>query len=445
VKTVGIIAFSVVVSVVLVLGVLFAVGTYEQFEHEKKVEEYESNLIEYQRQLDAEIKLAQEKEESETSEKTEFKILFGGDFSFGESFQDRLKEKGEESTLEKYGYDYSLTNFKQILLSSDYVVLNLETVLTDLSTSELEGEKFSIIYSDPKNTAYYLKKYNVDAVSLANNHAFDFGKDGLYQTIEVLEKNELEWFGAGRNGSEASFPLFKTFKLGDEKFNLAVFGAFEFHKRFDQNHNFYANEIKAGVNMLDMDRIVSQIQYIKTLDPKIFVVVYPHWGQSFSWKTDKQTEIGHKLIDSGADLILGHGPHLIQEVEYYNGKWIVYSLGNFMFNSPGLYYDSDEENHLTIPPAYLYHDEENHHSVIAVFSITENNKVFSMNLKLYPIFSNNEITNYQPRFLLEDEFDLTTKKLFEVNSKQNDELMTIGQDDIGHYVELSISNSGPKK
>ena len=425
-KTIRIIVISVVVSVVSVLGVLFAVVTYEQFEHEKKVDKY---LIEFQRQLDAEIKLAQEKEESEISKKIEFKILFGGDFSFGENFQDILKEKGEESTLEKNGYEYSLTNFKQILLSSDYVVLNLETVLTDLSTSELEGEKPYILYSDPKNTTYYLKKYNVDAVSLANNHAFDFGKDGLYQTIEVLEKNELDWFGAGRNGSEAYFPLFKTFKLGNEKFNLAVFGTFEFHKRFDQVYDFYANEIQAGVNMLDMYRLVSQIQHIKTLDPEIFVVVYPHWGHGYSWKTDKQTEIAHKLIDSGADLILGHGSHKIQEVEYYNGKWIVYSLGNFMFNSPGLSYDYDFPQH----------------SVIAVFSITENNKEFSTNLKLYPIFSNNEMTNYQPRFLLEDEFDLTTKKLFEGNSIQNDELMTIGQDDIGHYVELSIFNSGPKK
>jgi poly-gamma-glutamate capsule biosynthesis protein CapA/YwtB (metallophosphatase superfamily) len=362
--------------------------------------------------------------EFQANENEEFKILFGGDFSFGENYQDRLQEKGEQNILEKKGYDYSMNNFHDILLDSDYVVLNLETVITDIPTSIHEGKKSYIHYSDPDKTGIYLSKYGVNAVSLANNHSFDFGEDGLLQTLTVLEENEIEWFGAGRNSSEASFPIFKTFGVGGKEFKLAVLGVFEYRKSYDENYNFYANAEKAGVNSFDLDRTISQIRLIKTFDPDTFVIVYPHWGENYSWKSEKQTEMGRTLIDSGADLILGHGAHKIQEVEYYNGKWIVYNLGNFMFNSPGRYDDY----------------EDSPHSFIAVVSVIENSKEISKNLKLYPIYSDNKITNYQPRFLLEEEFDLTAENLFEKENLSSDNLMNFGKDNFGNYIELNISN-----
>ena len=358
------------------------------------------------------------------NENEEFKILFGGDFSFGENYQNRLKEKGGINILEEKGYDYSLNNFEDLLLASDYVVLNLETVITDLPISVLAGEKSYIHFSDPEQTAIYLKKYNVNAVSLANNHSFDYGEEGLLQTLDVLDRNEIEWFGAGRNGSEASFPIFKTFEVGEKNFKLAIIGVFEYRESYDENYDFYASEEKAGVNSLDLDRIISQIRLIKTFDPEMFIVVYPHWGENYFWKSEKQTEIGHKLIDSGADLILGHGSHKIQEIEYYNEKWIVYSLGNFMFNSPGRFDDY----------------EDSPHSFIVVFSIIEKDTESFKKLKLYPIFSDNKITNYQPRFLSQEEFEFTTSILLERENLVSDDLLNFGTDDFGHYIELTISN-----
>ena len=358
------------------------------------------------------------------NENEEFKILFGGDFSFGENYQNRLKEKGGINILEEKGYDYSLNNFEDLLLASDYVVLNLETVITDLPISMLAGEKSYIHFSDPEQTAIYLKKYNVNAVSLANNHSFDYGEEGLLQTLDVLDRNEIEWFGAGRNGSEASFPIFKTFEVGEKNFKLAIIGVFEYRESYDENYDFYASEEKAGVNSLDLDRIISQIRLIKTFDPEMFIVVYTHWGKNYFWKSEKQTEIGHKLIDSGADLILGHGSHKIQEIEYYNEKWIVYSLGNFMFNSPGRFDDY----------------EDSPHSFIVVFSIIEKDTESFKKLKLYPIFSDNKITNYQPRFLSQEEFEFTTSILLERENLVSDDLLNFGTDDFGHYIELTISN-----
>lgn len=358
----------------------------------------------------------------QSDENEQFKILFGGDFSFGENYQDQLQEKGEENILEKNGYDYSMKNLQDILLDSDYVVLNLETVITDIPTSIYEGEKSYVHYSNPEKNAIYLSKYGVDAVSLANNHSFDFGEDGLLQTLTVLEENKIEWFGAGRNSSEASFPIFKTFDVGEKEFNLAILGVFDYRKSYDENYNFYASSENPGVNSFDLERTISQIRLIKHFDPDTFVVIYPHWGQNYSWKSEKQTEMGHKLIDSGADLILGHGAHKIQEVEFYNGKWIVYSLGNFMFNSPGRYDDYDDSPY----------------SYIGIISLIENNKEISKNLKLYPIFSDNKITNYQPRFLFQEEFDLTTEKLFEKENLIKDNLMNFGKDDFGNFIELNI-------
>jgi len=149
-------------------------------------------------------------------------ILFVGDTSFGENYQTR---KGRNNILKTKGYHYPLKNFKSLLLQSDLVIANLETPITNLPQSPFP-EKGYVHWSDVRKAPKALQEHNITVVSLANNHTLDYGIKGLKQTLLVLAKNNIEWFGAGMNQKEASEPYIKEFKVGKKVFRLAVIAGF---------------------------------------------------------------------------------------------------------------------------------------------------------------------------------------------------------------------------
>jgi Putative enzyme of poly-gamma-glutamate biosynthesis (capsule formation) len=142
------------------------------------------------------------------------------------------------------------------------------------------------------------------------------------------------------------------------------------------------------------------------------------------WRSKKQIKLNHRLIDAGADLIIGHGAHMMQEIERYRGCWIIYSLGNFMFNSPGRYKE------LNLEPF----------SLVAQLVLQERDGHLVKTIKLYPILTDNVITNYQGRFLEEEEFKKAYKLLIEKspNSEQVRKHMKMGKDDIGQFIEIDL-------
>ena len=152
-----------------------------------------------------------------------------------------------------------------------------------------------------------------------------------------MEENGNKWFGAGLTEKEAAHPFIKSFSFGGKKLRLAVISAFEYRKRYAFKYNFYAKGDKGGVYRLSAKKIRKQIKKLKAMDPEIFVVIFPHWGENYRWKTDRQTTNAHQFINDGADLVIGHGGHSIQEIEKYKDNWIIYGLGNFVFLSPGRY------------------------------------------------------------------------------------------------------------
>jgi len=353
-------------------------------------------------------------------------ILLAGDTHFGENYQERNEEKGEQNILKEKGYNYSFLGIESILQESDFVIVNLETAVTNMKNSPLENTGKSYIHwSDIEKTPTYLKKYNIGAVSLANNHALDYGQQGLIQTIEVLKQNKIDWFGAGLNESSAAKEYIKEFELENEKFTMAIIGAFEYRKSYDKDYSFYAHNETGGVNKLSVEEITKQIKQIKKESKdNVFVIIFPHWGKNYAWKSEDQTNIGHQLIDADADLIIGHGAHRLQEVEKYNGKWIIYNLGNFVFNSPGRYQESGGQPY----------------SLVTQLVLQKTSDGLQKSLKIYPIFSDNKITNYQPRFLEEGEFDSAYRVI--VESSPNHEILekylNKGIDEIGYFIELSI-------
>ncbi len=317
------------------------------------------------------------------------KILFLGDLDFGESYQINPLYNRGVNIIDEYGYDYMFENISELLLNSDYTIANLETPLIDSITSGASARKVYVHWSSADKTIDYLKKYNISAFSLANNHTFDYGTEGLSQTISIFQKFRLDYFGAGMNIEETAKPLIKQFIRNNDTLTIAVLNGFEYRKSYDSIYNFYAKENLPGVNVISVERITKQIKEIKEKYRNVYIICFPHWGRNYYWKTDKQTETAHSLIDAGIDLIIGHGAHMMQETEYYNGHWIVYSIGNSVFNAPGRYRSFDAKPY----------------SFIAGLIVRNNSKDIEKHLRLYPIFTDNLETDYQVRFLNTDEMN----------------------------------------
>jgi hypothetical protein len=387
---------------------------------------------------------------------SDYKVLFVGDISFGENYQAKYEEKGL-NILKKYGYDHPFQNLKTLLLESDLVIANLEAPLIDrantppppfsASSAERYVKKkgFWLHWNDVRNAPQYLKKYNIRTVSLANNHVLDFGFEGFRQTLEALPRNGIRFFGAGYNIKEASKPYVKEIFFGKRILKLVIISAFEYRKDYDNVFSFYASSNTGGVNRLSIKKISRQIRQYKEANEDVYIVVYPHWGgtRSYGTQTNKQVKIGHNLIDAGADMVIGQGPHSMQQIENYKGHWIIYSMGNFIFNSKGQYRKFN-----AIPfglAVQLIFKVKEHHSTGSRKNILSANKIKKA-LRIYPVLVDNMVTNYQGRFLNEKELKffhrLIAKRNIGIAPIEND--IKGGFDNKGRgFIEFSLDDFLP--
>ncbi len=305
------------------------------------------------------------------------KVLLLGDTSFGERYQDRLASQGWEPVLRTRGYDYMIETFAAILDEADFTIANLETAVTDRFPSPYAGVRKYIHYADIEKTPRYLAKYGVDLVSLANNHAFDFGMPGLEQTLEVLHARDIESCGAGPDLATARRPYIKRFEVAGEPLHIAVLCMFEYREHYDKNYAFYAGPDAGGTNVIALDAIATTVAELRRAYPNLFVIAYPHWGDNYVWATETQRAHARAMIDGGVDLVLGHGAHTIQEVERHRDRWIAYSLGSFVFGRPGRY------EKCGAPP----------YGAIAMLILTLGDNGPVKTLRLYPIFTDNRASN----------------------------------------------------
>ncbi|MEJ7642649.1 MAG: CapA family protein [Candidatus Nitrosocosmicus sp.] len=397
----------------------------------------------------------------------EFSILFVGDTTFGENYVNAyaLRANFGFNVLERYGHDHFFQKLKPILHDSDLVIANLETPLIDVKNTIQPSFSFSSLnhytnkqgifqhWSDKTKTVEYLKKYNILNVSLANNHAMDYGIDGLNQTMDVLKDAGIRFFGAGANRRHASKPYTKNIFIGNKMVKLAVISAFGYRKGYDEDFSFYADDRKEGVNRLSVNRIQRKIKRLREdHGNNIFVAVLPHWGgvRSYGWKTEKQTEVGHQLVDAGADIVIGSGAHNFQEIEEYKGRLIIYGIGNFMYNAINQYGRFNMAPFsLAVKLVFQISSKENQQlkkdGGIDDTSLAEVKKT----IKVYPINTDNDATNWQARILDEQEFKvaydlLIDKNSFLISSKR---YAKAGIDKIGRYIELQLdlSNVNNKK
>lgn len=347
-------------------------------------------------------------------------ILFAGDTSYGENYQEGYAAAGRENIIASRGYDYSIAGLKGLLAACDLNILNLETPLTSLKKSPLVGKE-PCHYSHPTDATAAMHKHRVHVVSLANNHAMDFGSAGLDETLESLQRAGIESFGAGQDERSAGAPYIKEFSLAGQQFRIAVIGAFEYRKAY-KPYDFYARGDKPGASQIDVDRIAQQIMELRKQYDDLFIVIFPHWGENYVWRSKKLQTLGRKFVDAGADLVVGHGAHCIQEIEKYRGRWIFYSIGNFMFNSEGRYAK------LKAPP----------YSMPLVLHVSATDGHLSKTLRAYPIVSDNRLTDYQPRLVnpkeLEEVRTLLVQHSTDADLKKE---MTVRSDAVGSAFELS--------
>ncbi len=233
--------------------------------------------------------------------------------------------------LENSGATYPFEPTRHILESADLAIANLEAPFT--ARGEAVKDKPFTFRVPPKH-AVGLKESGFDVLHLANNHILDFGPDGLFDTITTLDSLALAHIGAGENTAAAFAPvILEREGLDGKKLRLGFLG-------FSMTHpeEFYAGKNKPGTAFPFYERYIAALD---SLAPKVDIMVVSfHWGAE-KMVTPKayQIETAHLAIDHGADIVLGHHPHVLQGVELYRPRpearygLIAYSLGNFAFGS----------------------------------------------------------------------------------------------------------------
>ena len=233
-----------------------------------------------------------------------------------------------EKTLKKKGYDAPFVNLRKHL-KADYLIGNLEATITTTAKPMSESKAYS--YKQNPLVAGVYAKEGFNAFGLANNHSLDFGVEGLKDTVKYLSQAGISQFGAGLNEDEASKPLI----IKKNGVTIGVIGCFDVNKSYRDKLNWYAEGDKPGVAPLSRKKLRRQIADLKSQVD--VVVVYPHWGGNYRKLRKSQRKYARRLVDAGADLVVGHGAHMPQRVEIIDGKPVVYSVGNFIFGTPGRY------------------------------------------------------------------------------------------------------------
>ena len=200
---------------------------------------------------------------------------------------------------ENYGADYFLQNVKDIFSADDLTIANFEGTLTD--SDEREDKTFA--FKAPASYASILTGGSVEAVNTANNHSHDYGEQSFDDTLAALDDAGIVHFGY----DETAVMDVKGIKVG-------LVGIYELYDHLEREQQLKDNIAK-----------------VKADGAQLIVVIF-HWGNETETVPDSnQTTLGRIAIDEGADLVCGHHPHVLQGIETYKGRNIVYSLGNFCF------------------------------------------------------------------------------------------------------------------
>jgi poly-gamma-glutamate synthesis protein (capsule biosynthesis protein) len=249
-------------------------------------------------------------------------LLFAGDINLDDTWSTmRFLEKQENGLS-----DCISQPLLEIMRAADVFLLNNEFAFSDRGTP-MENKAYT--FRAKTENVKYLIEMGVDIVSLANNHVFDYGADAFYDTLDTLNDAGIKYVGAGRDINEAMEAEYITIN--------GITIAYVAASRAEKN----IMTPQAGENSPGILRTYDHTLFLEAVrSARIdadFVVAYVHWGTEYSYILEEaQTGLARELIDNGADIVIGAHPHCLQGIEYYNGKPIIYSLGNLWFNDKTL-------------------------------------------------------------------------------------------------------------
>lgn len=289
------------------------------------------------------------------------RICIGGDTSIDSEFADFAYSRS---------VDYPWEEISDVMNAADIAIVNLETCVSERGTSEKrEGYGFRT----PPDMLEGFANAGIDAVNLANNHTRDFGYDALNDTFSHLRDYGISYFGAGKDYDAASGLLI----IERDGVKIGLTGA----NKVYLNPDCAAVEDHAGINQIgdpDSESAKAYINLLNDYDAQCDVlIVFLHAGTEEVFDvTSYQKEMARKFIDAGADIVVGGHSHTLQPIEFYEGKPIIYSIGNLIF----------------------WHIDDDIDGLTAIFDIEVDKQGFK-SLKLHPLF----IKNYKVYYLKDGE------------------------------------------
>lgn len=311
--------------------------------------------------------------ESETAalldEPVEILLSFTGDCILGTD-ENFYYDTSFNAYYENYGSAYFFQNVKDVFEKDDLTIINMEGTLTDLTTRK---DKQFAFKGDPEYVKV-LTNGSVEAANMANNHSYDYGEESFHDTVNILEENKIHTFGDD-----------ETVIIPVKGVNVGIFGIYEL-----DDHEERVPQVKSDIAKLKKD------------GADIIVAVF-HWGNELERvPDDNQVMLAHLAIDEGADVVVGHHPHVLQGIDTYKGKTIAYSLGNFCFG--GNYHPTEMDT-------MIFQQK---------FRIDTSKKITDSEINVIPcsVSSESDCNNYQPTILEGDE----AKRVLELIEDRSDQI-----------------------
>jgi poly-gamma-glutamate synthesis protein (capsule biosynthesis protein) len=296
----------------ILTGFLIAISAWVIFAGQAVISTYENSV-----HSDLQSKLTNLKlvaiEQAKKAENTKIvNVVLVGDIMLSRAVGNKMQKTND--------YKFPFLEIADVLKPADIIFGNLEGPIS--SRGKNQGSQYSF-RADPK-TAEGLVFAGFNILSLANNHIWDYGKDALVDTLSILKSNDISPIGAGLNSEEANSLTIKEVKgvkIGFLAFTNLYLKSFEAGKSYP------------GISSFDVNRVSKKISETKKSGTADFVIVSMHWGDEYQKEpSEGQIKIARQLVDAGADLIVGHHPHIVQKIESYKNAVIFYSLGNFIFD-----------------------------------------------------------------------------------------------------------------
>ncbi len=312
----------IIIAVLLVVGIYFRVdekflALYESYQSGKVAADAESEdaSAEAEPEVSEPVPAETEEEAKEpvAAEKKDVSVIVTGDVELSTYVQANYDAAGIDGVI--------APELRKKLKAADVLEINNEF---SFSTRGTQAPDKQFTFRVDPSYATILTEMGVDVAGLANNHVLDYGQEALSDTFDTLTEKGIPYTGAGRDMDEASGLIIK--EVDGKKIGFLA------ASRVIPVTSWDVANSKPGVfTCYDTTNLVSRIQDAK--EKVDFLCVCVHWGKEHTDKlTDYQQPNGHQYIDAGADAVIGAHPHVLQGIEFYNGKPIFYSLGNFIFN-----------------------------------------------------------------------------------------------------------------